>query len=417
MQEKAPQLEKSIYRLFEITPVPIALSFPDGKLEYVNPALKKMLGYEGDEIYSKEVTITHFDDIHVNKTIRNELTQNPFVPIQVEKRYKHKLGHTVFVQLNIVAQADNNKLIKRYISQLIDLTTIKKSDAAEILLNHLVNKSNDAIYVVEPEYGQILNCNQLAHQRLGYTKEELLKLSVSDINTTFESKAKWNEHSKRIRLKKNIVIESMHSRKDRTKLAIEASISFIEYNQTGYLLAIVRDISRRKQKELDALALANLDPLTKLPNRRSLEDKLKELLKKAKLKKTLIAFVFIDIDNFKLINDSYSHSVGDEVLVGTANRLKHCIRSSDIVTRMGGDEFLVVMSGVEGYSTLKLMAEKLKGEFNSPFKVQEQLIHVEASIGVSLYENNNGDAYSLIQLADEAMYEAKKQAGTSIYFI
>jgi diguanylate cyclase (GGDEF)-like protein/PAS domain S-box-containing protein len=417
MKDNTPQLEKSIYRLFEVTPVPMALSFPDGKLEYVNPALKKMLGYAGDEIYSKEVIITHLDDLHLNEALRKKLTLNPFDPIQVEKRYKHKLGHTIFVQLNIVAQPDNDKLIKRYISQLIDLTTIKKSDSAEILLNHLVNKSNDAIYVVEPKYGQILNCNQLAHQRLGYTKGELLKLSVSDINHKLNVKGKWKEHSRRVKAERFIVIESTHTRKDGTKLQIEANISYIEYNETSYLLAIVRDISRRKQKELDALALANLDPLTKLPNRSSLEDKLKILFTKANVKNTLIAFIFIDLDNFKLINDSYGHGVGDEILIGTANRLKHCIRESDIVTRMGGDEFLVVMSGVEDSSSLKVMANKLQEEFNSPFKIQKRLINVEASIGVSVYLNNNEDAYTLIQLADEAMYEAKKQTGNSIYFI
>jgi len=417
MKENEQLLEKSIYRLFEITPVPIALSFPDGKLEYVNPALKRMLGYEDNEIYSNEVTITHLDDIHVNETIRKELTQQPFVPIQVEKRYKHKLGHTIFVQLNIVAQADNDNLVKRYVSQLIDLTTIKKSDAAEILLNHLVNKSNDAIYVIEPEYGHILNCNQLAHQRLGYSKDELLKLSVSDINSKLDSKTKWTEHCQKIKLEGNTVVESTHSRKDGTQLPIEASISFIEYNKTGYLLAIVRDISRRKQKESQALELANLDPLTKLPNRRTLEIKLEKLFEKAQCKNTFIAFFFIDLDHFKRINDVHGHSVGDEVLVRTANRLKHCIRESDIVTRMGGDEFLVVISGVEERSSIQIMADKLKAEFTSPFNVQKHLIQVKASIGVSVYLNSNSDAHTLIQLADEAMYEAKKELGTSIYYI
>ncbi len=417
MKEDNLPIEEFIYRLFEITPVPIALSFPDGKLEYVNPALKRMLGYEGNEIYSNEVTITHVDDINVNKAIRKRLTLNPYNPIQLEKRYKHKLGHTIFVQLNIVAQTDNDKLIIRYISQLIDLTTIRKSDTAEILLNHLVDKSNDAIYVVEPEYGHILNCNQLAHQRLGYSKDELLKLSVSDLNSKFDIKERWNEHSKQIERKKNLVLESTHTRKDGTKIPIEASISFIKYNQTAYLLAIVRDISRRKQKELAALELANLDPLTKLPNRRTLENKLEQAFKKAKLKNTFIAFFFIDIDNFKLINDSYGHSVGDEILVGTANRLKHCIRESDIVTRMGGDEFLIVINNVEERSSIKIMADKLQEEFKSPFKVQSHLIPVKASIGVSVYSHNNGDAHTLIQLADEAMYEAKKELGTSIYYI
>jgi diguanylate cyclase (GGDEF)-like protein/PAS domain S-box-containing protein len=410
-------LEKSIYRLFEITPIPIVLSFPNGKLEYVNPALKAMLGYAGDEIYSSDVTITHPDDLHVNKGIRNELNKYPFVPVQIEKRYRHKLGHTVFVQLNIVAQADNDSLITRYIAQLIDLTTIKKSDAAEILLNHLVNKSNDAIYVIEPENGQVLNCNQLAHQRLGYIKDELLALTVCDINTSFDSKDKWDQHRNRIISESSIVVESSHTRKDGTKLPIEASISFIEHNLKGYFLAIVRDISRRKKKEVAALELANLDPLTKLPNRRTLENKLDRLFENAKLKNTIIAFFFIDLDHFKLINDSLGHSIGDGVLVGTANRLKHCIRASDTVTRMGGDEFLVVISGMKDRSSIKVMADKLQSEFNSPFKVQTHLIQVKASIGVSVYQNNNSDAHTLIQLADEAMYEAKKELGTSIYYI
>ncbi|WP_286265734.1 sensor domain-containing protein [Thalassotalea atypica] len=417
MKENDLQLEKSIYRLFEITPVPIALSFPDGKLEYVNPALKKMLGYENDEIYSEDVIITHCDDIHINQLIRKKLAQDPRTPVQEEKRYKHKLGHTVFAQLNIVAQVDNDHVVRRYISQLVDLTSIKKLDAAEVLLNHLVNKSNDAIYVVDPEYGHFLNCNQLAHQRLGYSKEELLKLSVSDINLSFNIKGKWEELYQRVKLKENIVTESSHTRKDGTELPVEASISLTEFNEKDYFLAIVRDISRRKQKELEALELANLDPLTKLPNRRALEDKLEVLFQKSKTKNTLIAFVFIDLDNFKMINDTHGHIIGDEVLIGTANRLKHCTREADLVTRMGGDEFLVVMSGVEDKSSLKIMADKLLKEFNSPFKIKKELIPVEASFGVSVYANDNEDAYTLIQLADEAMYEAKKHAGSSIYFI
>ncbi len=97
--------------------------------------------------------------------------------------------------------------------------------------------------------------------------------------------------------------------------------------------------------------------------------------------------------------------------------MKNCVRGSDIVTRMGGDEFLVVMSGIKDKLSLNVMADKLQKEFTSPFKIQADLIHVEASIGVSVYTNNNADAHTLIQLADEAMYEAKKQSGTSIYYI
>ncbi len=305
--ENSP-IESSIYRLFEITPIPMVLSFPDGKLEYANPALKHMLGYddeEGEEMYSKDVIITHLDDIHINEEIRSRLTSSPFEPVQVEKRYKHKLGHAIYVQLNIVAQADSNGKIKRYISQLIDLTTIKKSDAAEILLNHLVNQSNDAIYVVDAKFGQILNCNLLGHRRLGYSKDELLKLNVADIQPKLQHKGHFEHHFEKVKTNGNLIIESSHTRKDGTEFPVEDSVSFIEYNGADYLLAIVRDISRRKKKELEALEAANLDPLTKLPNRRILENKLEELFAKAEKRNTLVAFMYIDLDNFKIINDTH----------------------------------------------------------------------------------------------------------------
>ncbi|QBG36928.1 sensor domain-containing diguanylate cyclase [Litorilituus sediminis] len=411
------EIEYSIYRLFEITPTPIVLSYPDGKLEYVNPALKAMLGYQDDDIYEDDVVITYLDDIHLNKKIRQQLLEKPFTPIQIEKRYQHKLGHAIYTQLNIVAQANEQGIVKRYIAQLVDLTSIKKLDAAEILLNHLVNQSNDAIYVVDPKFGQFLNCNELAHRRLGYSKDELLKLSVADIRSDIERPEHWQAFIDKIKAKGSLIIESEHVRKDGTSFPVEANISFTHHHNSDYLLSIVRDISRRKQKEREAIERSNLDPLTKLPNRRILEKKLEEMFAKAKAKQSIIAFMYVDLDNFKQINDNFGHSIGDDILVGTANRLKNCVRQSDIVTRLGGDEFLIVMSNIDKEAYVEVMAAKVLKEFASPFKVQKQMIQADASIGVSIYMNNNNDAHTLIQLADEAMYQAKKQSGSSVYYL
>ncbi|MDP2559609.1 sensor domain-containing diguanylate cyclase [Psychrobium sp. 1_MG-2023] len=417
MDKKFSELEQSIYRLFEITPIPIVLSYPDGRLEYVNPALKAMLGYDEEFIFSDQVIITHPDDIELNKAIRVLLQQDPFTPIQREKRYLHADGHTVYAQLNIVAQPNDAGVIKRYISQLIDLTAIKKAESSEILLNHLVKQSNDAIYVVSPSYGEILNCNHLAYKRLGYSKDELLRMTVSDIHLSFREPELWQQHVEKIKKRQSLVIESTHTRSDGTSFPVEANISYILYNDTGYLLAIVRDISRRKQKEREALELANLDPLTRLPNRNILKIRLGELIEKADQKRTFMAFLFIDLDLFKQINDTYGHAVGDGVLTGAANRLKNCVRKSDLVTRLGGDEFLIVLGGLEKEEFIEQMANKILAEFSSPFKIQSQLIDVAASIGISIYHNNNADPQTLIQLADEAMYQAKKSTGNSIYYI
>lgn len=411
------QIEQSIYRLFEITPIPVVLSYPSGKLEYVNPAFNKMLGYEKEQIYAEDIVITHHDDISVNQEIRHQLTDNPYSPVTIEKRYLHKMGHAIYAQLNIVAQPDTEGNVVRYISQLVDLTTIRKSEAAEVLLNHLVNQSNDAIYVVDPKCGDFLNSNHLGYSRLGYSKAELLTLSVPHIQPALQQAGKWQLHVKDIKDNGSQVIESTHNRKDGTAIPIEANISFIEYNGVDYLIAIVRDISRRKQKEKEVLEKANLDPLTNLPNRRVMEQKLSQMFSKVEQRNQFIAFIYIDLDKFKAINDTYGHTAGDGILKGTANRLKACIRESDIITRLGGDEFLVVVNGFKNEQEIKLMTEKLLAKFNSPFHIEHVTLHVEASLGVAVYFGNNTDVHTLIQLADEAMYQAKQVSGTSIYYL
>lgn len=417
MKSKVSKIEKAIYRLFEISPIAIVLSHPDGKLEYVNPASKALLGYEEESIYSDDVVITHPDDIPLNLKIRNDLKKEPFTPIQVEKRYLHKSGKTIYTQLNIVAQPGDDGGIKRYISQIIDITVIKKLESAEILINYLVKHSSDAIYVVEPKYGQILNCNNLAHKRLGCSKKEILNLTIADIDPRFKNSDKWNELIYKVKAEGDLIFESTHIRRDGTVIPIETNISYLTYNRTDYFISIVRDISRRKRKELEAIELANLDPLTKLPNRSILESRLNEVILKADKSKALVAFLFIDLDNFKQLNDTYGHAAGDEVLVDTANRLKNTVRQSDILTRLGGDEFLIVLGELESQKLIKPLAEKILLGFNSPFKIEKELIKVEASIGVSIYSENNASPRDLIQLADEAMYQAKRKAGTSIYYI
>lgn len=417
MKSNTCYLEESIYRLFEISPIPVVLSHPDGKFEYVNPALCQMLGYDRELIYSDEVIITHLDDLQTNQTIRAQLKQDPHSSVQIDKRYQHKLGHTVYAQLNIVAQLDQGGKVKRYISQLVDLGSIKKIDASEILLNHLIDNSSDAIYVVDVTSGAFLNCNHLAHRRLGYHKDELLTMSVSDINPDVKGKKDWQLLRERLRKQGKALVESRHQRKDGTIFHVESSITYIKYNGFEYNLAIVRDISRRKQQERETIEQLNLDPLTNLPNRRLLDEKLAELIPKAQKKSCLTAFMYIDLDNFKQINDQYGHTIGDGVLKQTANRLKHCTRKADIITRLGGDEFLVVMSNLATAEVIKTMAEKIQAEFNDPFNIQQQLLSVEASVGVAVYEEGQQNAHSLIQLADEAMYQAKKKTGTSIYYI
>ncbi len=416
MKKKSIALEKSIYRLFEITPTPTILSFPDGKLEYVNQALKDLLGYHAEEIFAKDVIITHPGDVNANQIIRKSLSADPFTPIRIEKRYVHKQGHIINGLLIMVAQPDDNGVVKRYIAQITDLTSIKQSKAAEMLLYHLVEKSSDAIYVIDPKSGRFLNCNTLAYKRLGYTKKELLTLTVPQINPNFISTEKWERHLSSIKLKENSVLESTHRHKNGDLIPIEASISYTNYHNIDYILAVVRDITERKIKESEVLISSNLDPLTKLPNRRVLENRLDEIFLTNKEKDTMVAFIYVDLDGFKEINDTHGHTTGDGILVGAAGRLKRCIRDTDIISRIGGDEFLIVIHDIKTKENIEKIAQKIVNELKGPSKVKTQLLDISASVGVAIHKKGEGQAESLIHAADQAMYSAKQTVGPTVCF-
>ena len=416
MKPVCPKLEKSIYRLFEITPTPTILSFPDGKLEYVNPAFEDLLGYRHDEVFADDVIITHPDDLETSEFIRASLRADPFTPVKIEKKYLHKDGHTVYCLLTMVAQPNEDGSVRRYIAQLMDLSPVKKAEATEVLLNHLVELSSDAIYVIEPESGQILNCNHLAYRRLGYTRQELLSLTFGDICQDFAEPDAWQRHVEELKRHPTLVIESEHTCKTGERLPIEASVNATEFKDKGYFLAVARDITERKQKESRVLELVNLDPLTRLPNRRELDRKLHEINASAHGGKTLTAVIYLDVDNFKSINDSYGHAIGDAVLVGVADRLRKNVRKSDLVVRIGGDEFLIVINGFDGEQQIVAMADKILDEFASPLALGDNLVRVSISIGICVNIDNDLDTQSLIQCADRAMYIAKKKDGSARHY-
>ncbi|MCW8348084.1 diguanylate cyclase [Vibrio sp. ZSDZ65] len=411
-------LNSAILKLFDVTSVPTIITDSSGKLDYVNQALLSLLGYTRTEIMSDHVVITHPDDRELNKVIRRKLDQHPNEAVEIKKRYQHKQGHIIYALLCIVAQRDEDGLVTQFIAQIRDLSIERQSQAGELLLEQLVLKSNDAIYVVDPASGQILNCNELAYQRLGYSKAEMLRLSVPDINPLFTPSLSWKDHVSSMKVERNKYIEATHRRKDGTELPVEASVNMVEHNGSCYLLAVVRDISERKAREMKVIEEQNLDPLTNLPNRRLLDRRLQTLINDSESFTQSIAFLYLDVDNFKFINDQYGHTTGDEILIELARRINDFTRQSDIIARLGGDEFLVVMKGIKNQPHARSIAEHLLQVFSHRFKTSDgKEIDVSLSIGVTLCKESQWCTTDAIAIADRAMYLAKKQAGSAIAYL
>ena len=173
-------------------------------------------------------------------------------------------------------------------------------------------------------------------------------------------------------------------------------------------VALFSDISELKRKEELIWHQANFDPLTELPNRRLFLDRLEQEIKKANRLGTILAMFFIDLDRFKEVNDTLGHQAGDAMLVEVAKRIQACVRASDTVSRLGGDEFMVVLCDLYDRSPAEAIAEKILAALNKPLKLGDELFFTSGSIGITFFPDDAKTTEQLVKNADQAMYVSKR---------
>jgi diguanylate cyclase (GGDEF)-like protein len=176
------------------------------------------------------------------------------------------------------------------------------------------------------------------------------------------------------------------------------------------------DITERMLSEEQILVMAYHDTLTGLPNRLLLQDRLQQALAHGGRSGRMVGVMYLDIDHFKRINDTLGHHLGDQVLKGFAGRLEGCVRRSDTVARMGGDEFVIVIADVAEPEGVAEVARKIIERMTAPLRLAEQEVPVSTSIGVALYPGDGVDGETLLRHADLALYEAKQQGRTRFCF-
>jgi len=201
------------------------------------------------------------------------------------------------------------------------------------------------------------------------------------------------------------------------------------YVETGYVLKnrenrflkmlsdTLASVIQRKRAEEQLEQLAHLDSLTGLPNRPLFFDRLHQALAQARRQKNIFAVFFLDLDQFKDINDSLGHEAGDAVLKESAQRMLRCVREMDSVARMGGDEFtFIVLAGLQQPGDAAIVAKRVLHEMEAPFVLNGEKRHISASIGIATYPGDGDDSETLVRHADTAMYQAKKKGGTYSFY-
>ncbi len=201
--------------------------------------------------------------------------------------------------------------------------------------------------------------------------------------------------------------EWMHRRKNGEIFPAEVLLSAFEYGGERILQATVRDITERKQTEEQLHHLAHYDVLTGLPNRTLFLDRLEQEIRKSNRSGLALTLLYIDLDQFKEVNDTLGHNVGDALLVEAAHRITACVRETDTVARLGGDEFTVILAELADLGHVERVAQAIIRTLTDPFQLGGESVYISASIGITIYPTDAADAENLLKNADQAMYAAK----------
>lgn len=387
--------------------VGMCISNLDGEFEYVNIALMDMLGYTEAEIFQANIIVTHKDDIILNEKIRSTLLANPNKPIMMDKRYVHKDGHTIYGFACVRALPNDNGKSTRLVSQIIDISYRKEVENSADLFRTMMNASRDAMLIVHPDTGKILDVNAEASRNLEYTYEEITSLEIKDIAHPINNDEGMQARLEEIKENKHLLLLGEHITKTGRVFPVEVRVDYLGKGESGYILAVVRDITERKKAEALIWQQANYDMLTGLPNRNMLHDRLDHAIKKAQREKVKIAVLSLDLDKFKEVNDSFGHDAGDQLLKQVGQRILSCIREIDTVSRLGGDEFCVVIENVDKAVVVNRIASLILESISKAFFLDNNKVFISASIGIAFYPDDTHDVDGLLKSSDQAMYFAK----------
>jgi len=341
-------------------------------------------------------------------------------------------GYTFWNDLSIAPVRDRNGVLTHFIGVTRDITEHKHAAQAlqqsEQRFRHFFEVNSSVMLLIEPLSGQIVDANRSAVRFYGYSKAQLLSLLISHINTLNPLQIAA-EMQLAVQEKRRYFVFS-HRLSSGELRQVEVYSTPIQSDDQALLFSIVHDITERQRLEEKVRQMAFYDPLTQLPNRRVINDRLTQAMALSKRSGDYCALMVLDLDNFKPLNDLHGHLVGDLLLVEVARRLCTCVREVDAVGRFGGDEFVVVLGALNANLTLATtqathIAEKVRQSLAEPYHLivsreghPDTLVQhrCTASIGVLMFTDNDSAPTDIFKSADAAMYQAKDQGRNRVQF-
>ena len=431
-EEATKELGAKYRGLLEAAPDAMVVVNKGGEIVLLNVQAEKQFGYRRDELLGQKVTniipegfaerlIT--DD---RRTAAEALAQQIGTGIELIGRRKDGSAFPIEIMLSPL-ESPEGVLVTAAIR---DISVRKAADEhltqMEGRYRGLLEAAPDAMVVVN-KGGEIVLLNVQAEKQFGYRRDELLGQKVkSIIPRGFAERLIADDRrtaAEALAQQIGTGIELIGRRKDASEFPIEIMLSPLESSEGVLVTAAIRDISVRKKAEAHLLHMsqqmtysAEHDFLTGLPNGSLLNDRISQAIALARRHNNLVAILFLDLDGFKYINDSLGHQIGDKLLQSVAMRLADCVRDPDTVSRQGGDEFVVLLSELQQAEDAGVTARRMLQVVAEASFIDQNGIHVTASIGISVYPDDGLDAETLIKNADTAMYQAKENGRQSCQF-
>jgi diguanylate cyclase (GGDEF)-like protein/PAS domain S-box-containing protein len=380
-------------------------------LGYSNSELKGFMGHLKPLVHPEDYgSVKRAIVMHLRKRTAN---------YQARYRMRHKRGHWIWVEDNgrVVAWGEDGRAI-RMIGTRRNITRERDVEERLRLSASVFQHAAEAILILDREF-RFLSVNPGYTKTTGYTEAESIGQRILDTRQQYpEVQATYRQIIQALQTRGEWDGEFTEYRKNGESYPQWLHITAVtnESSEVTHYLGIFSDITSRKEAEEKLRYLANYDKLTGFANRNLFRDRLHAAISRAREQDKRVALLYIDLDRFRQINDTLGHEVGDELLKSAGKRISAVDANVDTVSRVGGDEFTIILDNFEDRTALELYCEKIIAELRRPFRIAEHELLLGASIGISIFPDNGRELQILLNHADIAMHQSKRLGGNTVKF-
>ncbi|MBI3901797.1 MAG: EAL domain-containing protein [Nitrosomonadales bacterium] len=408
--------EERFQNMLAYAPIGMSIISLGGRFMQVNYALCQILGYDKYELMQLTASeITHPDDLASHAKHAKQLLDGEVGSYQIESRFIRKDGQAVWTQFTVSLLRGNVDNPMQFMAEIENITSRKYAEE-QLKLSAKVFESGGECIIITDSNERILMVNKAFTAVTGYSPEEVIGQTPRMMSSGRHAANFYRKIWQALQSTGHWQGEIWNKRKNGDIYPEWLSMSAVK-NAAGQItnyIGISSDITERKAAEAQIEFLAYHDALTGLPNRRLAIDHIVLAFAYADRAKTKAALLLLDLDNFKTINDSFGHGVGDDLLKAVSRCLCSCVPDTDTVSRQGGDEFLILLTNVNDNDSITNVTEKILASLEETFLIAGQEISTSLSIGIAVYPDDSKDVNTLLKFADKAMCHAK-EAGKNTY--